>query len=194
MYIESSKQSIFDKNNILFILLCIPALVWIIYRIIYVDITHDEAWSFHMAYKFKYRNMAGTANNHWLNTIFLFFESKLLGTQVWKLRLHSVIAFLIFSYYLIKILIRIPNKWIAYSVLVLIIYNSYILDFFSLARGYGLGLAFQMMALYFIFSKSKEYKNRLLIYFALCLSAFSVYTHLYFLLAYGAFELILFFQ
>ncbi len=182
------------NNNLVYLLLFIPPLLWVIYRSYAVDITHDEAWSFHMVYKGLYYQMFRTANNHWLNSFFIFLECKLLGTEIWKIRLHSVAAFILFSYYLYKIAIRVPIKWFGFAAVILITYNTYTLDFFSLARGYALGLAFAMAAIYYILFKAAGTKNRLRIYGLLCLAAASVYTELYLLLAYGAYELFIVFK
>ncbi len=138
--------------------------------------------------------MIGTANNHWLNTIFIFFESKILGTEIWKIRLHSAGAFILFSVYLVKICQRIPNKFMSLATILLVAYNTYTLDFFSLARGYGMGLAFGMTALYYILYTEKIHRNRLLIYILLCFSATAVYTQLYLLFAYGLYELFFVFR
>ncbi len=178
-----------QHNKLVYLLLFIPPLLWVIYRSYALDITHDEAWSFHMVYKQLYHSMFRTANNHWLNSFFMFFEHKLLGTEVWQIRLHSVLAFVILSYYLYKIVVRLPNKWWGYTAIILITYNTYILDFFSIARGYALGLAFAMGAIYYILYQAEGVKNRLRIYGLLCLAATSVYTELYLLMAYGLYEL-----
>lgn len=184
-----------NKNRtLLHCLLFMPALVWVIYRLYAVDITHDEAWSFHMAYKQLYDNMTRTANNHWLNTFFMFIESKMIGVAVWKIRLHSLGAFLLLLFYLHKIAQRIPNLWMGMLAIILVIYNTYTLDFFSLARGYALGLAFGMSATYYLLYQAEGTKNRLRIYGLLCLAAASVYTELYLLLAYGLYEMLFVFK
>lgn len=174
--------------------LFIPPLLWIIYRLYSVDITHDEAWSFHMAYKELTEAMWRTANNHWLNTFSIFIQTKLLGTDIWKIRIHSLLAFFLLASYLHKICMRIPNAWFGYLGIILITYNTYTLDFFSLARGYALGLGFSMAAIYYILYQAEGAKNRLRIYCLLCLAALSVYTELYILLAYGLYELLFVFK
>lgn len=182
------------KINFSYAILFIPPLLWVIYRSFALDITHDEAWTFHMAYKQLFHSAFRTANNHWLNSFFVLIEHKLLGTEIWKIRLHSIGAFFILAYYLYKIVTQIPNKWWGYATIILVTYNTYTLDFFSLARGYALGLAFGMGALYYILFKPVGVKNRLRIYGLFCLAAASVYTELYLLLAYGIYELFFVFK
>ena len=182
------------SKYLLHLILFIPPLLWVLYRLSTVDVTHDEAWSFRMAYQQYYNAMLGTANNHWLNTFFIFIEAKILGTEIWKIRLHSLGALILLAYYLHKIALRIPNIWMGCLAIVLVTYNTYTMDFFSIARGYGLGLAFGMAATYYIVYQSEGVKNRLRIYALLCLASISVYTELYLLLGYGLYELLFVFK
>ena len=169
-------------------------LTWVINRLFILEITNDEAWSFHMVHKRLINAMGGTANNHWLNSIFIFLESEILGIEVWKIRLHSVFAFIVFIIYLFKITQKLPNSFLGFLTMLLLLSNTYTLDFFSLARGYGLGLAFGMVAIYHILFRYHDKYGRLKIYFILCLASFSVYTHLYFLLAFGLYELLIIYR
>lgn len=176
------------------IAIVVTAICWVLYRIFILEITNDEAWSFHMAYKVLYRAMPGTANNHWLNTIFIFFETHIFGVAVWKIRIHSLLAFIIYVSFVIKICNKFPNQLIGLFTIILLLLNTYVLDFFSLARGYALGMAFGMWSIYYILHKTQTTHYRLKTYTLLCLAAFSVYTHVYFLLAFALYELIFIFK
>jgi len=117
----------------------------IAYRAYVIPFTHDEASTW-----LNYRNLNvwscysnaqcwGTANNHWLNTFLMQRSSALFGDQVWALRLPNVLAGL--GYFICAALIcgrYLHNYALRFAGLLLLCAHVYLLDFFSLARGYGL--------------------------------------------------------
>lgn len=154
-------------------------------RINILDITNDEAYSFKLIHQLSHdftiaRNqMIGTANTHWLNSFFLWIEQAMIGTEVWMLRLHSFFALGLFLYGLYRIFHE-EKKMLILIPLLLLVGNHYLFDFFSLARGYALAFAFEMMALHAIIRRKKTS----LIYLWLVLSCLSNYTNLYLLAAF----------
>ncbi len=58
-----------------------------------MDMTHDEAYSYRLVKTNYFIAMFGTANTHWLNTIFMEVFNNLFGDGPGWLRLHSVLAF-----------------------------------------------------------------------------------------------------
>jgi hypothetical protein len=172
-----------------FLLLCIPAFLWVAYRSYSLDITNDEAFSFYLLHHFNPKGLVGYANTHWPNSFCMLLQMKLLGTDIWKLRIHSVLSFALFSFFAVKIIRQINKGWLQWACLLLLIYNSYLLDFFSLARGYSMAIAFQMIAFYYITTDYALKEHRTKIYFWLSVSAFCLYTHLYILFAFMAYDL-----
>ncbi len=83
-------------------------------------------------------------NNHILNTIFGKIFSGIFGLSTWSVRIHSILSYIIFSYGIFRVIKTIfPSKsilWIA--AFSLFVTNPYLLDFFSLGRGYGMASAF----------------------------------------------------
>lgn len=156
-----------------------------LYRSIQLDMTNDEAYSFKLVHDLTQhfssaRNqMIGSANTHWLNSFFLWIEVHLIGTEPWMLRLHSVLAVGLFLYALFHVFKQEKNIFIFIPFLLLAC-NHYLFDFFSLARGYALEMAFEMMAFYSIFSSKKAS----VIYNWLLLSCLANYTNLYVLIAF----------
>lgn len=114
-----------------------------------MDMTHDEAYSYRLVKTNYFIAMFGTANTHWLNTIFMEVFNNLFGDGPGWLRLHSVLAFPFFAWALYRLgnLIKIRAGAIVFWALVL--FNPFVLDFFSLARGYGLAMTFQAWSLYY---------------------------------------------
>ena len=180
-------KSLTDKNfqyhfcKYLYLIVCIYLTYWIIRRSAFMDFTNDEAYSFLNVYYLRFKMMAGTANTHWLNSFFLFFETHFLGTKEWMLRVHSVITFPILSYFLYKIFANKDNPSSLLIALSVILLNAYFFDFYSLARGYSLSLMFEVIAFYFLLKKPQNATHSFWIYSMLALATFSNYM-VYFLL------------
>lgn len=119
--------------------------VFIIRRAILVPITHDEASTW---LNFRHFNMWScateyycwmTANNHWLNTILLQGSANLFGEAPWALRLPNVIAGMLYTLGAVLFVQRyISSTSLRVAGFLLLTAHVYLLDFFSLARGYGL--------------------------------------------------------
>jgi len=117
----------------------------IAWRAVHLPMTHDEASTW-----INYRHLDlwscrsnytcwGTANNHWLNTLLLQWSAGLFGESPWALRLPNILAG--WGYGLIAALIarRYSTGVVAsLGAWLLLCGHVYLLDFFSLARGYGL--------------------------------------------------------
>ena len=121
--------------------------LYVFSRSVLVGFTHDES----LTYTILTGNESQlfTANNHWLNTILMKVCSLILGYSEWSLRLPNVLAFLLYAYSIIQILqllkLHFLTIWLAIFVFFL---NPFMLDFFALARGYGLGMGFLTFAFY----------------------------------------------
>ncbi len=177
------------KYVTLFGLLVLLPVVWILYRWTIVQITHDEAWSFHMCYKLLWENLDHTANNHVLNSFFMIIETHTLGTALFPIRLHTILSFFGLLYLLFRWGQKLESNISFVLLITLLLFNTYIMDFFGLARGYGMGMFFGLWALYEIsYSVGFSPKKRIKIYLLLILASLSVYTELYFLMGFLVFE------
>lgn len=137
----------------------LPFIIWLLVTFVLwgfigihafsMDITHDEAYSFGLVKANNFRAMPGTANTHWLNSFFMKVSSMLLGNEPGFLRLHSVLAFPFFSWGIWKLSPLIPQKPLQYIFCALALFNPYVLDFFALARGYGMAVTFQVWVIIF---------------------------------------------
>jgi hypothetical protein len=93
------------------------------------------------------------ANNHFLNTLLAKFFCAWGGTSELVLRFPNLLAYGIYLLFTFLILDKfIKTKIIVFCGYLLLSLNPYVLDFFSLCRGYGLALGFMMAALFFFFS------------------------------------------
>ncbi|MEP6795659.1 MAG: hypothetical protein ABJB16_15120 [Saprospiraceae bacterium] len=133
------------KRNWFLILIALVLAFLLAYRSWSLPITHDEASTWlnyrHLNVWSCISNAAcwGTANNHWLNTLLLQWSAFMFGDMPWALRLPNVLAGI--GYIICAVLISIRythHKGLQCAGLLLICGHTYLLDFFSLARGYGL--------------------------------------------------------
>lgn len=150
---ELKKLSNFDLliQSIIFSL-----LMYIIIRAKFLSFTHDESLSY-LAINSQ-NAWLKTANNHILNTIFMKISECLFGESELALRLPNIIAHALFMWMGWKILKTLYTRRILKTSSTLFVIfcgfwflntNPFMLDFFSLARGYGLSLGFLMTSVYF---------------------------------------------
>ena len=125
--------------------LVLVVFVYIIIRANSLSFTHDEAFS----YKFLIGkdDPQVTANHHILNTNLMALTKELFGKSELSLRLPNVLAFILYAlgYFLITLKTEIKHSWLLFF---LYFFNPFVLDFFSLARGYGLSMGFVSISLY----------------------------------------------
>jgi hypothetical protein len=131
----------------------LAVFVFIFYRAAHMSITFDESgttdvldasyWDTLFAERFFQ-----SANNHLLNSILMKFSAGIFGTSEIGLRLPNVLSYLFYfwgSYLIVHELTK--NNWLRFSGLVMLNTIIFVIDFFSVARGYGLAISFEMMSL-----------------------------------------------
>jgi hypothetical protein len=107
--------------------------------------THDEAFTF-LHYVplppidiINFKNPI--PNNHILNTLAMKLCSTLFGDREWSLRLPNVLSFGLYCLSVKQITGRLRTSAAVVPCAVLLMANPFLLDFFALARGYGLAVA-----------------------------------------------------
>lgn len=152
-----------------------------------VNITHDEAWSFHNIKIFWYAEFLCTGNSHWFNSLAMKCSIWLGCENVFCLRWFSILSFIVtahFGIWWLKKFNSFSLKLVGFGLLFL---NPYLLDYFGLARGYAGGIMFQCLALLF-FMKGIETSERKFLFIALMcsgISAISNYSFVYFFFAFA---------
>jgi len=110
-----------------------------------LSFTHDESLSYFGSIQAPLSSALlsrGTdANNHPLNTLAMWLGDAVFGPSEIALRWGSLVAFAVYVVALAVLLRRVERRSLRAFGLVLAVANPYVLDFFSLARGYGLALA-----------------------------------------------------
>lgn len=116
-----------------------------LYRAATFPVVHDESLSYAI---FNWDpGWASSANNHLLNTFLMKWCSRLMGTSELSLRLPNVLAHAIFLLSSVVFLNHIKDLTLRLVGFVMLNLNPFLLDFFTLARGYGLALGFEMLSL-----------------------------------------------
>ncbi len=169
----------FLKQYRIALLLFLPVLAYVVYRAASLSLTHDEALSFTIVKGDATWKV--TANHHWLNTWLMKLTHGLFGSSELALRLPNVLAFVLYGWASAKLLrsLTLPRH-LVYVAFAAMLSSQLVLDFFGLARGYGLALAFLIAAFHFLLNEDHKWKPR---FFAALL--FSFYANFSFLVPIG---------
>ena len=141
------------------LLLGLALLSYAAVRACTVGFTHDESSSFMnllhepVADLFFHPRNWQAANNHLLNTLCMQIGHYFFGPEEWALRWGSLVGGLIYLIYAFRsVRLWLPmDAWWFFGAFCVLTLHHFTLDFFSLARGYGLCLAFEMAALFYFF-------------------------------------------
>lgn len=188
--------------NYLIISLGLFFLYLSIYKASHCAFTHDESFTY-LSYVKK--NIMGiismeepvSANNHILNTIGMKVVDKLISPTPFHLRIPNLVSHLLFIFFSALLVSGFKNNFLKLISFVLLNSNIYLIDFFSLARGYGLSLGFLMMHWYFLietFKTNFERKTFLLMATSLFLAMTANFSLIYYTIALMIFYLILGFK
>ena len=82
-----------------------------------------------------------TTNNHFLNSWLMWLEWKVFGMEEFVLRIHSLLSFIVFAYYAMRMGRHIAFPPLRILFLLTLYGGLFMIDFFALARGYGLSFA-----------------------------------------------------
>ncbi|MNU66671.1 hypothetical protein D3C71_559920 [compost metagenome] len=132
---------------------------YVIFRGFSLGITHDEA----LTYKIIQGDeiLRDTANHHWLNTHLSAFFASLFGAKEFVLRLPNILSFALFWFYLYRIAKTfLSSSFTQIALILLLCGNPFVLDFFSLCRGYGISLACITASLYYLFRIFQSRENK----------------------------------
>lgn len=158
------------KGNWVLVIAVVLFTCLVAYRAVVIPITHDEASTW---LNFRHYNLWScisnyycwqSANNHWLNSLLMQWSASLFGDRVFALRLPNVLAGSL--YFLGAALIAsryIPSSWMQIAGFLLLCAHVYLLDFFSLCRGYGLVSCGVIWGVYAIMRYSELFQFRWLL-------------------------------
>lgn len=131
-------------------------LFYCVWRARALSLTHDEALSY-MAYAnrpwqelFSWQVIGMSANNHLLNSLAMKLGLQQAGAKEWALRWLSMAGagmYCLGAWALARRMAREAGPWWGAGILLTLLAQPYVLDFFSLARGYGPAMGFGLAAL-----------------------------------------------
>ena len=150
----------------------------VLFRCYTVPFAHDEVATFNFYIQsgnFLPFMSHVDAMNHFLLTATSWLSFKLFGSSVLALRLPSLLSFVILCMAIYK-LNNLFNGTIPKIVLTFsFLFSYHFIAFYSLARGYGMSMAFLIFALYYFFCYIRHFSYRhfwkLLVFSQLALSA-----------------------
>ena len=151
--LASDREGYTRKAGIIF---CVFAFLLALIRSAVTAITYDEAFTYlfisrenmlNQEFLLKMFSKEGCiANNHWLNSFLIFFVTRYIKTSYreftyseFMIRLPILMTYLI---YLLAICSNLRKKNISFPVLILLVGNYYLNEFYGLARGYGMANTF----------------------------------------------------
>ncbi len=161
-------------TNIILFVLSALLLAYTTLRAHLLSLTHDECGSFAIWTDYDIFSCRtnpdcwGTANLHWLYVLLMKLTVGLFGDSELAIRLPALFGHAIYLIFSIKLvnwiaskvgssqstvvspLIPHPSTLIPLLGFVLLNCNAYLLEFHSLARGYGLAMSMMMMSLYYL--------------------------------------------
>jgi hypothetical protein len=151
----TSKKARFQ--DVVFFTLAVGLIIYTSSRAALLSLTCDEASTYfsHVPNSiwlcFFSESCWSDANNHLLNTFLMQLSIGVFGTSELTLRLPNVFGHLIYLFFSILLVRRYSsNFWIGLAGFCLLNLNPFLIEFFSLARGYGLGVGWMMMSIYFL--------------------------------------------
>jgi hypothetical protein len=151
-------------SKIIYFVAGLLAFAYVLIRAVTVGITYDEVWTLN---NFVPRSVIDIisyrpcdANNHLVNTLLIKALFVFGDHSLFIARLPNVLSFILYLYFAYKITSKYLSPFPGIGCFLLLMLNPFLLDFFSLVRGYGLALAFQMVSVYFLVTFFKEHKTR----------------------------------
>ncbi len=140
-----------DREFLLFLGLFILLFSFLIGRVIYVPLVYDEIhtkWVYMIEFNpLPYMGYVD-ANNHFLNSFLGGVFYRLFDSDAnWVFRLGSLLSFPIYFWSVFGFRSFFDQKYAFRLFAALFLFTIFILEYFGLARGYGMSIAFLMLAL-----------------------------------------------
>jgi hypothetical protein len=117
-----------------------------------MDITYDEAYSFvHRGREFKNVIRVNIANNHLLNSVFIYLIGKFYPFNEFALRVPNLVMLVVFFVAMIQLIANIfkENIILFFGSILFLLSGYQIFEMFSLARGYGISAGAMSIAIYY---------------------------------------------
>lgn len=163
---RSVNSSRFNRVDLVAGLLGVGLLAFTWYKAVTSSFTHDESFStLHffpqgeldiLLYRHPFTSVI--TNNHILNTLLMKLSESIFGLSEWALRLPNVLALILFLFFGYRLCSRLSAPWLVLTAFLILVANPYLLDFFGVARGYGLSIGTMVAALYYLLAYERKPK------------------------------------
>lgn len=158
-----------------------------LYRAHHLSFTHDEGYSFLQYVPMDFMDIVSYkdnfTNNHIINSLLMKLFHFITGPSELSMRMPNILAHVLYLVFTYKMASRFCGKY-CLAVFLLLNANPYFLEFFSIARGYGLAFGFLSGGLYFYCCYLEKERQRdhvlSLVFFALAALANFALLQLYF--------------
>lgn len=139
-----------QRDRVPYVLLASALFVYVALRAVLVPLVHDESasilWYVFPGEWLPWRAHAD-ANNHFISSAIGIVSSRWFGLHVWSLRAGSVTAFVLYAWGCWRLGSNIATLYVRWCLWAALLCCPFLLDFFSLFRGYGIELAGWVIAL-----------------------------------------------
>jgi len=159
------------------IALFLGLFIYVIVRAVYVFYIHDELVTKY-SYMLDWNPIPFTgyfdANNHFLNSFLGGLLVRLFqDDSMWIVRLPSILAFPIYFWSLVSFKKAFHYKSNYWLFLCFSVFSVFILDFFSISRGYALAWSFMLLSLAltrnYLATQKFKYSNLAILFWLLCM-------------------------
>lgn len=148
----------------IYLTLGLLALAYVVARAYRVGVTYDEVWTLVGFVPQNFLDIIrfnpSDANNHIINTLLIKFFFVFGNHSLFVARLPNILACVVYLYFGYKICSKYLSPFLGLSCYLMLLLNPFLLDFFSIARGYGLALGFQLASMYFLIHYVAKHKTK----------------------------------
>lgn len=198
----SNKEEYTLKAGIIF---CAFAFMLALIRAAVTAITYDEAYTYLFIardnmldpkFLLKMFSKEGCiANNHWLNSFLIFFATRFIKTSYREFTYSEFMIrlpiLMIYAIYLFAVCRNHQKKNISFPVLILLVGNYYLNEFYGLARGYGMAHTFIfLVCMYYLDWKRSGFSEMKYLSYAMICAILAVLSNTVVLLLFPAFGLV----
>jgi hypothetical protein len=136
-----------------------------IYKASHSAFTHDESFTYITYVKKGVMGILSmqppvSANNHILNSLCMKVIDKLLPANPFNLRIPNILGHLLYIVFSALIVNEFRNNYFKVIGFILLNSNIYLIDLFSLARGYGLSLGLLMIHWNYLIKLTTDPKHK----------------------------------
>jgi len=153
--LKQLKQIIRNIDLVIVIIIALSLFSYTSYRAYNMSFTHDESYTYtryihgSVMEIISYNVGPVLPNNHILNTLGMKFFESLFGSSELVLRLTNLLGYLLYIIFCILILKKLKNPFLLVTGFIILNFNPFLLDFFALARGYGLSVSMMIISIYY---------------------------------------------